>query len=84
MERTEKNLAFLDTMNEIFEQNGLEKMNAGFRTGGSDAAYITECGIPCIDSLGTVGGLIHSINEFAYKDSLVERAKRLAAVVYCI
>lgn len=84
MERTEKNLAFLDTMNEIFEQNGLEKMNAGFRTGGSDAAYITECGVPCIDSLGTVGGLIHSINEFSYKDSLVERAKRLAAVVYCI
>lgn len=25
--------------------------------GGSDAAYITECGVACVDGIGTEGGI---------------------------
>ena len=51
------------------------------RTGGSDAADVSAFGIPCVDSLGVVGGYIHSPKEMAYIDSLVESAKRLVLVV---
>ncbi len=84
MEKTETNMQFFDTMCKIFEETGLEPIVAGSRTGGSDAAYITEMGIPCVDSLGVTGGAIHSIGEFALLSSLTERAKRIAAIIYCI
>ncbi len=82
MVKTEKNVQFYNDLCHIFEENGLEHIEAGSRTGGSDAAYITEYGIPCVDSLGVIGGAIHSINEFAYVSSLGERAKYIAAAIY--
>lgn len=84
MPRTEKNDEFFRQMCEIFEKTGLPAIIAGKRTGGSDAAYITEIGVPCIDSLGLVGGAIHSIDEYAYLSSLTERAKRIAAIISAI
>ena len=48
--------------------------------GGSDASYVTEAGIPCLDSMGTRGGKSHSINEFAHLDSLAVAAKRIAVI----
>ena len=50
------------------------------RPGGSDAAYVTQYGIPCVDSLGTAGGCIHSPSEFAKLESLAESAKRIIAI----
>ncbi len=84
MERTEKNMKLYCKMCEIAEENGLEHIEAGSRTGGSDAAYITELGVPCIDALGTIGGLIHSENEFSYISSLRDRAKIISSLIYCI
>ena len=80
MEYSEKNVALLARMNEIFEENGLPVLEGAKRTGASDAADITHAGAACIDSLGVRGGKIHSPNEFAYIESLAESAKRLAAV----
>lgn len=80
MEYTEKNAALLDRMNEIFAENGLSELKAAKRNGASDAADVTAAGAACIDSLGVMGGKIHSPDEFAYIDSLAESAKRLAAV----
>ena len=84
MERTEKNMNLYYKLCEISEENGLPHIEAGSRTGGSDAAYITELGIPCIDALGTIGGLIHSENEFSYMSSLSDRAKIISSLIYCI
>ena len=84
MEVTERNIELLRKMNEIYEKNGLHVLEAGKRTGGSDAADVTAYGIPCVDSLGAEGGMIHSEHEFAYLSSLVQSAKRIAAVVYSI
>ncbi len=84
MEYSERNMEFLNKMNGIFEQNGLTTLKAGKATGGSDAAYVTEAGIPCVDNMAATGGEIHSPEEFAEIESLREQTKRIAAVAYCI
>ena len=80
MELSEKNVALLDKMNEIFEQNGLHTRKPVFHYGGSDAAYITQAGIPCVDSLGVFGDGMHSAREYATLASLAESAKYQAAI----
>lgn len=84
MEYSERNMKFLNKLNEIFEQNGLTTLKAGKATGGSDAAYVTEAGIPCVDNMAATGGEIHSPDEFAEIESLREQTKRIAAVACCI
>ena len=80
MEYSEKNVALLARMNEIFVENGIPTLEAASRKGASDAADVTAAGAACVDSIGVRGGKIHSPNEYAYIDSLAESAKRLAAV----
>ncbi|MBQ2967498.1 MAG: M20/M25/M40 family metallo-hydrolase [Clostridia bacterium] len=84
MEKSQKNLNLLDILNRICRQNGMQELTPSFRKGGSDAAYVTEAGIPCLDSLGVSGDYIHSPRERARKESLKEAAKRAAAVAFCI
>lgn len=84
MVHSDKNYRLLDKMNEIYVQNGMTALKARRAFGGSDAAYITQCGVACIDSIGTEGHNIHSTNEYISLSSLAESAKRIAAVVYCI
>ena len=78
MERSERNLQLLDAINAIYREQGLTQLKATKSSGGSDASYITEAGIPCIDSIGPRGGKMHSLDEFAYLDGLADAAKRLA------
>ena len=80
MPLTSKNEALFVTMNAIYEKCGLPVLTPRHCLGGSDAAYTTQAGIPTIDSLGVDGGNIHSPKEFAYIPSLVDCAKRLAAM----
>lgn len=84
MPKREKNTRLLEKMNEIYKQCGLPELIVCSTLGGSDAAYTTEAGIPTVDNLGVDGGEIHSINEYAYLNSLAASAKRLAAVALCI
>ena len=84
MELTERNINFLRRMNEIFSECGLSTLKEDARKGGSDAAYVTAAGIPCVDSIGVRGGYIHSPLEYAYLSSLAESAKRMAVVAYKI
>jgi len=37
-----------------------------------------ECGISCIDGIGTIGGGMHSIKEYSEFDSLIFSAQYLA------
>jgi len=84
MEEADRNYQLLDTINAIYKKCGLPELVATKSNGGSDAAFVTAAGIPCIDSIGPSGGRIHSLGEFAYLASLPEAAKRLAAVAMCI
>ena len=78
MVRTETNERLADRLNQIFEENGMERLAPIRSKGGSDAADVTEAGIPCLDNFGTVGGWVHSTKEYGRLDSLAPAAKRLA------
>ena len=84
MEEVERNHALLNRANEIYEAYGLPRLIPTHAKGGSDAAYVTIAGIPCMDSIGTEGEDIHSIRERMELPSLVRCAKRVAAVACCI
>lgn len=84
MPYTEQNKSFLNRINEIYEKCGLPTLTSRLCVSGSDAAYITREGIPCVDNLGTEGGNIHSVNEFIKIPSIAESAKRIASVIYYI
>lgn len=84
MECTQRNVDLLDAMNRIYAENGMPQLTISKHKGGSDAADVTAYGIPCVDSIGVVGGGIHSPKEFSWLSSLSEAAKRVAAVIYCI
>lgn len=84
MEYSEKNEALLRRMNEIYKSVGLTELTPREASGGSDAAYVTERGIPCVDSIAVSGGPIHTIYEYADIDSVAETAKRIASVIYCL
>jgi glutamate carboxypeptidase len=84
MELTKKNEKFAERLNEIFRENGMTKLKPFIGTGGSDAAQITEAGIPCVDCLGVIGDRIHSKDEYAEIESLREYAKRLALIALYI
>ena len=84
MPRKEINLELLRKINNINEKVGLETLCERRFLGGTDAAYVTKAGIPCVDGLGVVGGLIHSKEEYAIKKSLLSSAKQIAAIALLI
>ena len=81
MEPNERNISLLNRANDLFGKNGLSALEVGARNGGSDAADISACGIPTIDSLGVGGERAHSVEEYGVISSLAESAKRIAAIV---
>ena len=80
MPHSDRNYELLDRINEICNYTGLQAFKPRKALGGSDAAYITEFGIPCIDSIGVRGAWLHSINEYMILESLMESAKYQAAI----
>ena len=79
MEYSPKNYLLLERLNKIYKQNALPILEPVSNNGGSDAAYITQCGIPCIDGIGTIGAGMHSLNEYSELNSLIISAQYLAA-----
>ena len=82
MPLVDKNLDLLKKMNEIYSKTGLPILEWENAMEGSDAAYATEYGIPCVDSIGVEGDCIHSKNEFALLSSLALSAKQQAVFAY--
>ncbi len=78
---SQKNLDLMNRLNEIFTREGLKTYKYGKSRGGSDAAQITEYGIPCADSVGVQSKFIHMQNEYARISSLSESAKHVAAAI---
>ncbi len=81
MEPCERNDTLFARLNECFAKTGLPALKKRHSNGGSDAADATAMGLPAIDSLGTEGGRIHSVEEYGCIPSLVASAKRFAAAV---
>ena len=80
MEDTEKNQAVRARVNSLLAAIGIPPFVPHLDKGGSDAADMTNYGLPTIESIGIVGGGAHSIREWASLESLPELAKRLAAI----
>lgn len=84
MELSEKNIQLVDKLNEIFKKTELPTITPVAGLSGSDAAYITRCGIPCVDGIGVTSIRIHSEQEASDIYSLKQTAKQLAAAAYFI
>lgn len=84
MPYSEANYKLLDKINDILKKVSLPELTARKNPSGSDAAYVTQYGIPCIDSIGTEGYNIHSKDEYCRLESLKESAKRIAAIALLI
>lgn len=80
----QRNLDLLDKVNKILTGAGMTALEPEILNSGSDAAYATAAGIPCLDSVGPSGGSVHSLREYAYLDSLPEAARRIATILYHI
>lgn len=81
MERVQRNLDLLAHINEILAARGMQTLEPTRANGGTDAAYVTLAGIPCLDSFGVIGGSIHTVNEFALLDSLPSTAELISTVI---
>ena len=81
MELVDRNIELLGKVNRTFAESGLTSLEAGERSGASDASDITHYGIPCLDSLGVEGGRAHSPEEFGVISSLADSARRIASVI---
>ncbi len=84
MEKNEENVKILEKVNTIFSEYNIPTLEGRMNRGGSDAAYITQCRIPCMDSMGVEGAGTHSVNEYAKLNSLLDSAKRIVAIAYNI
>jgi glutamate carboxypeptidase len=81
-------MPYNDTIRSTFEkvrtiaaQQGIT-LTAGGTGGASDANFVASLGIPLLDGLGPAGGEYHSEREYIFKDSLLERARLLAAILH--
>ena len=81
MDATEGNYALAAHIDTVSRKYGFGAMVPQKKSSGSDASYTTMAGVPSVCSMGPIGGRIHSAEEWMEADSLVTRAKLLAAVV---
>jgi glutamate carboxypeptidase len=49
--------------------------------GGSDGNFTAALGVPTLDGLGAVGGGAHADHEYVLIDTMVDRARLLAAII---
>lgn len=81
MEKSEKTIQLFEKLNQIFIKNGFGKHESNFSFGGSDAAYMVQAGIACVDNLGIEGDRIHSKDEFANVGYMCKGIKKLVSIV---
>ncbi|MBR2634764.1 MAG: M20/M25/M40 family metallo-hydrolase [Clostridia bacterium] len=82
MTKEKRNEELFQKVRKIFVENGLNDVEMCSVFGGTDAADITQMGIPCLDGFGPLGGGVHSLGEYVECDSLALAAGRLASVAY--
>lgn len=73
-------IAIFEIAQDIARELGFE-MQGRSQGGGSDGNFTGAMGIPTLDSLGVRGEGLHTLNEHIHVDSLLERAKLMAALL---
>lgn len=77
MVATEDNRKLFALVQEQAKKLGFE-MNAKVGGGSSDAGWTVRAGAPTLCGMGAIGEFNHTIREYIFVDSLVQRAKLLA------
>ena len=75
MERLESSQALFDRVNAVARAKGFPAMTAKAVGGGSDSAFVTAAGVPCVCALGVKGAFNHTVREYALHDSIFERVR---------
>ena len=70
---TEKNLQ--NKLNLVNTEFKMSKLNWIATKGVCDSSFLSQLGIPCIDTMGPIGSSLHSPNETLQISSLVSKAK---------
>jgi glutamate carboxypeptidase len=60
---------------------GLGELQGVAVGGGSDGNFTAAAGVPTLDGLGAVGGGAHADHEYVEVDTMVARARLLAAIL---
>lgn len=81
MMHTKETDELFDKLRDISLANGLGDLVQIESGGGSDSAYTQMAGVPSVCAVGACGDYCHTVNEYAEIDSLVKRAKLLAATI---
>ncbi|HEY7626757.1 MAG TPA: M20/M25/M40 family metallo-hydrolase, partial [Ilumatobacteraceae bacterium] len=63
------------------ERAGLAQLRGLAVGGGSDGNFTAAVGVPTLDGLGAVGGGAHADHEHVLVDTMVDRARLVAAIV---
>lgn len=81
MMRTQETNELFEKLREVSLANGFGDLTPIESGGGSDSAYTQLAGVPSVCAVGACGDYCHTINEYAEIDSLIKRAKLLAATI---
>ena len=80
IEKTAGNIALFEKLKKAAAHLGME-VNEKYSGGGYDGNYTSAEGIPTIDSLGPIGELEHTDDEFVLVDTLFSRTALLSLFV---
>lgn len=69
-----QDMKLFDFANEVAKEIGFT-MTAQSSGGGSDGNFTGALGVPTLDSIGVRGEGLHTLGEYIFQDSLVERAR---------
>ena len=81
MEWSDNNMKLFNLINDTSVKYGFGNHEPYKASGGSDATYTAQVGVPSVCSVGIVGGNGHSLNEFAELKSVAEQAKIISASI---
>ena len=79
MMRTKETNELFEKLRKVSLLNDLGDLIPIESGGGSDSAYTQLAGVPSVCGVGACGDYCHTVDEYAEIDSLVKRAKLLAA-----
>ena len=81
MDASEGNYALAAHINGVSRKYGFGELKPFIKASGSDACYTAMAGVPSVCSMGVIGGNAHTKDEYMEADSLVSRAKLVAAII---
>lgn len=81
MEKTPKSDVLLELFSNAAEELGYPRLEGVFAGGCSDAAYVTNLGVPTLCGTGILGENAHTLQEYAIESSMQEQISKVALTI---